>query len=1147
MKKTALLLLLLLALAMTAIADDFDFDDFDLTEKLGGSSLDEKLSKGLKDKIVNITVISPFSPIQIETKKKGSSLEIKLVGHPIQKIKIKKAQNPNKNTLLIDNPGPSGSFKKLYAIDPTQLEFQSAEITSKAGNATALYKCAQWNFTQRTCPPGEWELLKDLDSGKKYKIKIKAGDPAFAEQTDVPDLSLAPIDNETFAIAFIDKGTNKAGFSILKTFGDVVENFTTIDSTSNKRSRITISPINSTHFAIAYIDGPSKALKQKIYSDEGTATTPITTIDPKVGKKNDVAIAPLGNRFITCYANGNDNDADYQGFLNNGIRVITESRVDNNIRPKHSLQNLIGCTAVNSTRWVYAWFDNNKKKPDVSFAILNQNGTILVPEVDVDDDAGKRAQVATTTLDDDKFVVAWFDSKDKDITFEIRYINNTVIAAPTDVDTNVGKESKIALATLRRNEFASEDDFAIVWVNSVSDTIKAAVYSNQGLQVTAPFIVESQQSPKFQLISAIGRVPSINKSICPGKFIVAYSNASKQGIFRGFNSDGSEWSGRCNTPPTVEDAQIAPTNPFVENNVCLTVNITDPEGVKNATATIDLPSGPDANVELKDDDGCNSLAEDGQYSALYRISQNSTHAWTTLTIKDNASITSVHEINLTFNAQDGFTVPEHIKTSNKVTEAGVQANPALTNVSDDIFNAHKSDPGQSYLFEFNFTNNNSVESIKSLNITIEHKFNTTQANATLQIEKGQTLISACNITASTIETKNTCAAEDLFTYAREANSIKAILNITTSNHANQDIDYAAIEIAIENATVETNVTKNIILLNDTQRLTLETKNVESPDLVTANITLPDGTTIVKNLTDLQNGTFTANITEIELVGNYNITAYIFDNESNTRAKNSTSFERVPLNIIDLVSPNRSYLQYSANVQSNLSGLLDIHITMQNNKLTNLTIREHNENSINRIIKLDNIASMLYAIDPEGLNFTNATVEVKKDTGANALYKCANWNFTQKNCTGDWVRLKNISKSKYSILIKNGDPAFAELTEAPDVALAPIDNTSFIIAYTQSNTSVLNIKALYTNGTTLHQNRTVDSTVDEISRVSITPLNNTHFAMAWQDGPEKKSKFQVFYNNLTNSSPIKIFNNDIEQPRDISITATKDHIILCETN
>lgn len=72
-----------------------------------------------------------------------------------------------------------GTLTKLYAIDPTNLEFEYANVTAIA-TGSALYKCKDWNYSERRCY-GEWNKLMDITPGEEYTFILTPEDPGFAE------------------------------------------------------------------------------------------------------------------------------------------------------------------------------------------------------------------------------------------------------------------------------------------------------------------------------------------------------------------------------------------------------------------------------------------------------------------------------------------------------------------------------------------------------------------------------------------------------------------------------------------------------------------------------------------------------------------------------------------------------------------------------------------------------------------------------------------------------------------------------------------------------------------------------------------------------------------------------------------------------
>jgi len=77
------------------------------------------------------------------------------------------------------------SFVKSYAIDPSELDFDSAVVTSTAVGEE-LYKCAQWNFSEQKCY-GQWKKIMDIVPGKDYSFVLTKDDPGYGESGTVPE------------------------------------------------------------------------------------------------------------------------------------------------------------------------------------------------------------------------------------------------------------------------------------------------------------------------------------------------------------------------------------------------------------------------------------------------------------------------------------------------------------------------------------------------------------------------------------------------------------------------------------------------------------------------------------------------------------------------------------------------------------------------------------------------------------------------------------------------------------------------------------------------------------------------------------------------------------------------------------------------
>ena len=76
---------------------------------------------------------------------------------------------------------------------------------------------------------------------------------------------------------------------------------------------------------------------------------------------------------------------------------------------------------------------------------------------------------------------------------------------------------------------------------------------------------------------------------------------------------------------------------------------------------------------------------------------------------------------------------------------------------------------------------------------------------------------------------------------------------------------------------------------------------------------------------------------------------------------------------------------------------------------------------------------VYAIDPEEVPFTNATVTATAK--GTALYKCKDWNFEEQACYGEWKFLQDIIPGEeYSFELTPHDPGFGEINASDAVHL-----------------------------------------------------------------------------------------------------------------
>ncbi len=465
-----------------------------------------------------------------------------------------------------------GSFAS-YGINPISLNFSNMTLTVNA-TGQQLFKCANYNFSSRGECGGNYTLFyNNLIAGQLYTLNLTLHDPGFSETSAATDVALTPVSNETFVIAWVDNATSSVRVKVQNTTGINSTNDTVVDSTVDNQSRVDVSMLNRTHFVVAWVDGPSDAVRMQLFNLTNGNTSGVITVDPLVATNTDVSIAEIGDRFAVCYSNDDDDDADFQMFNNsNGSQVVTETAADTDMGNEATLQNLVDCAGVNNTRWVYSWFDDTSN--DASHRITDQAGGFLTTVQDFDANVGEIAQVAVTAVDNNKFAMVWYDAVDQDITIAINDINNNVVLAPTDIDTLAGTESRVAIAAVRQNENVTNDSFVVAWWNQSSNQLMAAVFNGSGTNTTNPFTVDTQSSANFRLLDVHARDPVTNNSICPGHFVVAYSNTSAVGVFKGFEINGTLWDGTCaagRADLVITALNITYSNDYPEEGVNITI------------------------------------------------------------------------------------------------------------------------------------------------------------------------------------------------------------------------------------------------------------------------------------------------------------------------------------------------------------------------------------------------------------------------------------------------------------------------------------------------------------------------------------------------------------------------------------------------
>ncbi|MEM3126615.1 MAG: hypothetical protein QW331_00905, partial [Candidatus Woesearchaeota archaeon] len=792
--------------------------------------------------------------------------------------------------LKVDDISSTKGFVATYLIDPTQLNFTNATVTAIA-SGNELYKCKEWNFSTQQCD-GQWQYIMSLVPGQEYSFILTHEDPVFGETgRRAVDPSLAPINETAFVAAWVDDAA-KLSFRIIDTDGTII-NTTIVDTTVDNQSRVSIAAINSTHFAIAWIDGPEDDVTFATYDFRGNNVVGEINVSTNVGTNTDVSVAEMGDRFVVCYMNDVLNDAQFQIFSNDGTSLVGETATDTTSNPEATLQNLVSCAGVNSTRFVYFWFDDASN--DATFNVRSETGANIVAATDVDNNVGETAQVATAALGNDKFAMTFFHALDNDITIAVRTINNVVVLPVTDIDTNAGTQSRVAIAPI--NISNGGDGFVVAWEDQASADIKAAVFNNTGGQVTAPFTVDIAQDTTFRLIDVVAKDPITANSICSGKFIIAYSNTSNEAVFKRFSFDGTSWNGECDAiPPIPSNTKESPTDPatyvaggFYQFNVTWTDNV----AVANVLFEHNF-TGALVNVSAS-----------GNISTEYFLNITDLPAgfyiW-----KSYANDTSG---NANATTQQVYVVNRRTPTSSLLINGTEQNTTALITTALNITGALL-DPANGFVMIFK--NGTTIASGTSL-----------ASNISNYDEAG-----LFNITLAFNGTLNyTSQQKTLFVNVQPDVTPPFVITVTpTANKTNVS----------EPVLLKANVTDNTRISN-----------------VIASVLLPNSTMFNVTLVNTSFAIFEANFTVTDVIGNHTVTFIARDIFNNTNSTVITSFDVTTFMAIDVVDKNNRPVNLTVIVLANNSGLLDVMILPVVHNIQNLTIFAFNESEGTNDVFIEN--------------------------------------------------------------------------------------------------------------------------------------------------------------------------------------------------
>jgi len=539
----------------------------------------------------------------------------------IKKMKFFNVNVENGSNITIDyddlNKTEEGEWEEAYAIDPSSFDFSEANVTINSAIGDQLYKCVDWNFTNKTCG-GDWTFLANITPGQEYNITLTPTDPAFAESfipgNEAHDVDIAILDDETgmFVMAWCTDNGDDAAYQVLYTNGTAYGSVVTFDAAAGDSCRIAVSALNDTAFVIAYADWVFGSSDWTIggVDIDNNIVIPVFDVDTDTNSFVDVGVCALNSSiYASVFLDDQQNDATYVVY-DMSTPVQGQTDLDTGANPGTRDMNLVDCAAISSNSWVFAYYDDN---PDENaFAMYNATGGETKSRTVIGASA-LDGGVAVAGLANGGFVITYCDSTDDDVSFTTYDSSGNSVSGEVDVDTdistcNAASGTKIEVSSLN----TTDGKFVIIYDDTASDDAYIAVYNYSGTEILAPQkLNDTDLSDKA--VSVAGYDTIRQKTACKYEtepIIIAYNSQAPDAIWDTYYANGTHWDGTCVTPPDI-------TPPTFTNNQTQLVATYSPTEYSNFSITWSDPNFANAYLENNFTGSLTNTTMSGSYPNFY--------------------------------------------------------------------------------------------------------------------------------------------------------------------------------------------------------------------------------------------------------------------------------------------------------------------------------------------------------------------------------------------------------------------------------------------------------------------------------------------------------------------------------------------------
>lgn len=448
-------------------------------------------------------------------------------------------------------------------------------------------------------------------------------DPIITVET-IPsyDMSLTALDEYNFIFARSNGNITLYNFNT-----DGTLNYKkVVNQTTGANARLNVKTIDASNFLLTFYSELDTYNHAQRFNSQLINQSQLYTLD-KAGLVTDyVAIDTfiLGDNFFMG-VNGNFNNNVNLTRYNLTNPTINKRSIQ--LDPLSSINNVlldeISCSVINSTLVGCFYYIDNSNEIDYAFVDVSTTPFTIYRTATLDSTTGEQAQIGIAVINESSIGYVFQGTNDNDVYYGVLNANGTVIYPQTSYDVNAGSDGDVEIAVVFDVEVARYR-YVAGYYDSNAGNINAFVFEYNGTFIRNFTLAEDESPTQFQ-VALLGENTYTDVGVEEGTFVVAYTNASDYTIIKTFFINGTLWSGisfEDNETPVY--SIISPVNNTYTTNesVNFSINVSDDEGLKNATLYIYNESGDLIAVEEGNLTGTQSI-----FSKVYTFVLEGVYNW----------------------------------------------------------------------------------------------------------------------------------------------------------------------------------------------------------------------------------------------------------------------------------------------------------------------------------------------------------------------------------------------------------------------------------------------------------------------------------------------------------------------------------------